>query len=266
MANHARERLAISTGLRRALARNEFSLRYQPIVGLESENTLAVESLLRWDHPQFGVLTPDRFVPMAEENGLIVETGCWVIRQACRDLVDLESTDGQPLQVSVNVSVRQLLDPQFGERVERILAEEGFPTERLVLEITESTALTDSPAISAAINRLKAMGVRLALDDFGTGYSSLAVAHGFPLDFLKIDKVFIQSADRSLARAIVAIAQSLGLRTVAEGIETEQQRIESLEIGCDLGQGYAFSEPLERQQLREWLAAQLNRRTSPTPR
>ncbi len=244
MVETARERLKIVNGLRIALQRNEFSLLYQPIVNLESSECVAVEALVRWEHPELGQLLPARFVHIAEESGLIVEIGHWVLQRGCDDIAALRTMDGKPLHLTVNVAVRQLLEPGFEQMLEATLVSAGFSADRLVLEITETTALDDSPAVLSAVSAVRALGVRLALDDFGTGYSSLAVVHGFPLDLIKIDKLFIRSGDLSLAKAIVVLAESLGLTTVAEGIEFAAQ-IEALRsMGCTLGQGYAFSRPI----------------------
>jgi diguanylate cyclase (GGDEF)-like protein len=253
MVDNAHERLMLVTGLRLAIERSEFSVRYQPIVDLSNRECVAVETLVRWDHPELGLLMPDRFVSVAEESGLIVEIGIWVLQRACTDIRDLKTKGGQPLRLSVNIAVRQLLDPSFVQRLRDVLAETDFEPSRLVLEITETAALIDEPAVRASVAEVQEMGVLLALDDFGTGYSSLAVAHGFPLDYLKIDKLFIQGGDMSLARAIVALAGSLGLIAVAEGIEEESQIVELIATGCQLGQGYAFSRPIHIAELHTFL-------------
>jgi diguanylate cyclase (GGDEF)-like protein len=254
MVENAHERLMLVTGLRQAIERSEFSVRYQPIVDLSNRECVAVETLVRWDHPELGLLMPDRFVSVAEDSGLIVEIGIWVLQQACLDVRDLQTRLGHPLRLSVNIAVRQLLDPGFVARLRDVLAHTNFDPSRLVLEITETAALIDEPAVRESVAEVQQMGVKLALDDFGTGYSSLAVAHGFPLDYLKIDKLFIQGGDMSLARAIVALAGSLGLIAVAEGIEEESQIVELIATGCQLGQGYAFSRPIQISDLRTFLA------------
>jgi diguanylate cyclase (GGDEF)-like protein len=244
MVETARERLKIVNGIRLALLRDEFALLYQPIVDLATNECVAVEALVRWEHPELGQLLPARFVRIAEESGLIVEIGRWVLRRGCEDIAALRTRDGTPLHLTVNVAVRQLLEPGFVQMLEATLASTGFSADRLVLEITETTALDDSPAVLSAVSSVRELGVRLALDDFGTGYSSLAVVHGFPLDLLKIDKLFIRSDDLSLAKAIVVLANSLGLTTVAEGIEGTAQMDALRSMGCNLGQGYAFSRPV----------------------
>ena len=253
MVESAHERLLLVTRLRQAIDNGEFSLRYQPIVELTTRQALSVETLLRWDHPELGLLMPDRFISIAEESGLIVEIGIWVLRRACLDIRDFLSESGSPLCLSVNIAVRQLMETDFVTRLQEVLAETDFSPERLVLEITESAALIDEESVRSAVADVQAMGIRLALDDFGTGYSSLAVAHGFPLDYLKIDKLFIQGGDMSLARAIVALAGSLGLVAIAEGIENEEQITELLHTGCELGQGYAFSRPMRIEELTSFM-------------
>lgn len=261
MVESAHERLLLVTRLRQAIDNGEFSLRYQPIVDLTTKETHSAETLLRWDHPELGLLLPDRFISIAEQSGLIVEIGIWVLRRACLDVRDLLSESGNPLCLNVNIAVRQLLEADFVTRLRAVLAEVGFSPQRLILEITESAALIDEESVRSAVAEVQAMGIRLALDDFGTGYSSLAVAHGFPLDYLKIDKLFIQGSDLSLARAIVALAGSLGLVAIAEGIENQDQIAELLKTGCELGQGYAFSRPLPIDEL----AVRLSSTTSFVP-
>ena len=257
MVDAARERLHIVNGLGLAVERGELSLRYQPIVDLATNESVGVEALVRWEHPELGLLTPDRFVPVAEESGLIIQIGRWVLERSCRDILELTTPRHQPLRLNVNVAVRQLLEPSFGEMLRSVLQMTNFPADRLVLEITETTALADSTMVKAAVAALKDLGVRLALDDFGTGYSSLAVVHGFPLDFVKIDKLFIRSCDLSLARAIVALADSLGLVAVAEGIEDDSQVDALRTMGCSLGQGYAFARPILIDQLPALIARRL---------
>lgn len=254
MVDAARERLRVATGLRQALERNEFVLRYQPIVDLKTMECVAVESLLRWDRGELGLLMPDRFISIAEESGLIVEIGRWALRQACRDVVGLTTPGGEPLSLAVNVAARQLLEPRFVVELGDALADSRMATDRLIVEFTETTALTDSPIVRGAARALHGHGVRLALDDFGTGYSSLAAIHGLPLDSVKIDKLFVSTDDLSLARAIVALAKSLGLTAVAEGIEHVGQRDALTAMGCDRAQGFAFSPAVPLNELPALLA------------
>ena len=254
MVDAARERLGMATGLRQALERNEFVLRYQPIVDLQTMECVAVESLLRWDRGELGLVMPDRFISLAEESGLIVEIGRWALRQACRDVVGLTTPGGEPLALAVNVAARQLLEPSFVVDLEGTLAEFRMSANRLTVEFTETTALTDSPIVRSTAIALHEHGVRLALDDFGTGYSSLAAIHGLPLDCVKIDKLFVSTDDLSLARAIVALSKSLGLTAVAEGIEHVGQREALTAMGCDQAQGFAFSPAVPLHELPALLA------------
>ena len=249
MVDAARERLGMATGLRQALERNEFVLRYQPIVDLQTMECVAVESLLRWDRSEHGLVLPNRFISLAEESGLIVEIGRWALLQACRDVVGLTTPGGEPLSLAVNVAARQLLEPSFVIELEAALAESRMSANRLTVEFTETTALTDSPIVRSTAIALHDHGVRLALDDFGTGYSSLAAIHGLPLDSVKIDKLFVSTDDLSLARAIVALSKSLGLTAVAEGIEHVGQREALTAMGCDRAQGFAFSPAVPLHEL-----------------
>lgn len=245
MDDEARERMQIVSGLRDAIRDEQFSLVYQPIINLPSNTTVALEALLRWEHHELGVLGPDRFIPMAEESGLIVSLGAWALRRACSDIGPLLSESGDPIALHVNVSPLQVGSADFTEMVIDALSASGMSPNRLVLEITEKTALSDSAIPAGNVESLRELGVKLALDDFGTGYSSLAAAHDFPLDLIKIDQLFVRAieagSDASLVRAILAMANSLGLLPVAEGIETAEQRQVLIDLGCNLGQGYLFS-------------------------
>jgi diguanylate cyclase (GGDEF)-like protein len=253
MDREARERLQIISGLRHAIARQQMQLAYQPIVDLETGEVIAVEALARWNHAELGRLGPDRFIPIAEESGLIVELGAWNIRQSCLDIVDLRTPAGDPIELHVNVSPEQFSFDGFVETVLSALETANLDPARLVLEITERTSMTESEQLTTNVEQLRQAGVRLALDDFGTGYSSLAAAHNFPLDLIKIDQLFVRSLghneDRSLVRAIVALADSLNLSSVAEGVETEAQRRALLDLGCKLGQGYLFSKAVSIEEL-----------------
>lgn len=245
------ERLELASDLRNALERGQLHVLYQPIVELESGELTGVEALVRWQHPTQDMSSPASFIPLAEETGLIVPIGRWVLGEACRQgrRWQLASPHGKALTVSVNVSARQLVDPCFARDVAAALAESQFPAERLILEITESTLMADSPDAVVRLHELKALGVRLAIDDFGTGYCSLSYLQRFPLDILKIDKTFIAQMtsngnDAALASTIVALATTLKLFTVAEGVEDAGQRAQLLALGCDHGQGFLFARPV----------------------
>jgi diguanylate cyclase (GGDEF)-like protein len=252
----ARQRLQIITGLRTAAERDEISVEYQPIIDLQTRTTVAVEALLRWKHSELGVLGPDRFIPLAEESGVIPSIGAWVLNRACRDVAPLVNEYGHPLELHVNVSPQQIEAQNFVSIVTNALTEANMAHPRLILEITEKTALADSEAVMKNVRELRALNIQLALDDFGTGYSSLAAAHNFPLDLIKIDQLFVRaidaSSEASLVRAILAMADSLGLAPVAEGIETEEQLQKLIQLGCPFGQGYLFSKALTLDNLHTW--------------
>jgi diguanylate cyclase (GGDEF)-like protein len=236
--------MAMERDLRHALDAGQLQLVFQPIVDLASGAALAAEALLRWSHPEHGAITPAEFIPIAEETGLIVPIGAWVLETACR-----AATRWDALPVTVNVSSVQLRSSEFVETVAAALQASGLSAERLIVEITESVLMDDLHGTAALLRELKALGVRIAIDDFGTGHSSLQYLQQLPLDMLKIPKPFIDGlagADGGdvLARAILDLGRSFGLAVIAEGIETERQRARLRELGCALGQGYLFARPL----------------------
>jgi diguanylate cyclase (GGDEF)-like protein len=238
-------------GLARAIQNGELFTVYQPLINLRTGRPTGAEALVRWQHPEDGVVGPDAFIGLAEETGLIVEIGSQVLRSACREAARWAAADpSQPLTITVNLSARQLADPAIVGTVTEALAEAGLDARRLVLEITETVLMQDREAAAATLWQLKALGVRIAIDDFGTGYSSLAYLRRFPIDMLKIAREFIDGLGRDehddvITRAIVELAGTLGLLTVAEGIETHDQQTIVTALGCDLGQGYLFSVPLD---------------------
>ena len=245
------ERLDLLADLRYAIERNELQLEYQPIVDLEFRRVSGLETLVRWDHPRRGRIPPADFIPIAEQSGLIVAIGRWVLLHACaharhwsRSLPEL-----LPVTVTVNLSARQLGDVNLIDDVANALRVAGLRRDQLVLELTESTLLANSEETVGILTGLKSLGVRLAIDDFGTGYSSLSYLRRFPVDVLKIDKSFVDGVDggpgaTALASAVIALGNSLGLRTVAEGIENEAQFAALSQLGCKFGQGFLFSHPL----------------------
>jgi diguanylate cyclase (GGDEF)-like protein/PAS domain S-box-containing protein len=257
-----RERLDLEAALRRAVERNELVLHYQPIVTLRSGAIYGVEALVRWEHPQYGRLLPQHFVPLAEETGLIVQLGAWVLGEACRQLHAWRRAHPRvPLAVSINISGRQLEGAGLADALRRALETSGVDPAMIVLEITESVLMQETAIVLERLRQLKALGVRLAIDDFGTGYSSLSYLQRFPIDILKIAKPFVeevgQGADRSaLARAIIGLGDTLRLDTIAEGIEMAQQRAALLELGCILGQGHHFWPALPAAGIDELLAAE----------
>ena len=256
-----RERLDLETALRAAIERHELTLFYQPIVNLQSGGIYGLEALLRWEHPQFGRLLPQHFIPLAEETGLIVQLGSWVLGEACRQLQVWRAAHPQlPLAVSINISGRQLQGSGLEAALRQTLTSSGVEPASVVLEITESVLMQQTDAILERLQQLKALGVRLAIDDFGTGYSSLSYLQRFPIDILKIAKPFVeevgQGADRSaLARAIVGLGDTLKLQTIAEGIERAEQRAALIELGCTLGQGHHFWPALSAAAIEELLSA-----------
>jgi diguanylate cyclase (GGDEF)-like protein/PAS domain S-box-containing protein len=243
------ERLALEADLRVALERGELKLHYQPTIDLRTSKIVGFEALVRWQHPTRGLMSPLDFIPIAEGTGLIVPLGRWVLTEACRQAVEWTAQGADPVKMSVNVSVRQFDRDDLAAVVAEVLAETGMPAGQLCLEMTESVLMTDTEENLAQLVRLKALGVTLAIDDFGTGYSSLAYLRRFPVDTLKIDRSFVerigeQSDDVALANTIVQLGRSLGMTTVAEGIEEYGQLAALRDMGCDYAQGYYFSRPV----------------------
>ncbi len=241
--------LALESALHHALARDELVLHYQPLVGLDAASIVAAEALLRWRHPDLGLVAPGQFIPLAEETGLIVPIGAWVLRSACRQLRRWHDAGAGELRMMVNISVRQFRDKDFVAMVAQALAESGVAPARLTLEVTESLLMDDSGRSLRQLERLRALGVRIAIDDFGTGYSSLGYLKNFPIDELKMDRLFIRDIDNNardaaLAAAIITLAHSLGLAVVAEGVETAAQLDILAAHGCDIVQGFHFSPPV----------------------
>ncbi|MBS1190388.1 MAG: domain S-box/diguanylate cyclase protein [Rhodocyclaceae bacterium] len=257
----ATERLDLESKLRQALSRNELALAYQPQFEARTRRVTGVEALLRWHHPVDGIISPARFVPIAEETGLIVAIGDWVLHNACREVKRWMDAGLPPLRVAVNVSARQLRRRDFCETVAGALADSGLPPEQLELEITESSVMENAEEAIGILQGLRRMGVTLAIDDFGTGYSSLAYLKLFPIDHLKIDRSFVADIehdlnDRAIALGTIALARSLGLNVIAEGVETEDQLELLRDNGCDEVQGYLLSQPLHGAAAFAFLHAQ----------
>ncbi|MRW88656.1 EAL domain-containing protein [Duganella sp. FT80W] len=254
------EKLVLLEGLRSALDEGQFRLVYQPKVDLHTGRVFGVEALVRWEHPEQGVIGPDRFIPLAEESGIIVALGEWVLRTACAQNRAWQDQGFAPLRISVNVSPRQFEEQLLVQRVQRALADSGLAAQWLELEVTEGVIMRDLQQAVAKMAQVRAMGVSLSIDDFGTGYSSLSALKSFPISTLKIDKSFVRDLGRSMgdeaiASSIIGLAHRLKLRVIAEGVETEQQRSFLRENGCDEMQGYLFSRPLPPEQLAQLLAA-----------
>jgi EAL domain-containing protein (putative c-di-GMP-specific phosphodiesterase class I) len=246
----AARKLTVANDLRRALVNNELRLVYQPQVRLADRRLIGIEALVRWQHPEQGLLPPSEFIAVAEQTHLIVPMGAWVLQEACRQLArwrdDYETV---PLKMCVNVSAVQLAHPGLLDVVAESLQATGIDPASLCLEITESVLMADADAGLEALLALKMLGVAIAVDDFGTGYSSLAYLSRFPIDLIKIDKGFVDPLGRgddragSIVRAVVELSRALGLTTLAEGVETEEQHADLMAIGCEAGQGYLFARP-----------------------
>ena len=252
------EKFLLQEELRNAVARSEFVLHYQPQVDLRTGRVFAVEALVRWKHPKLGMVPPIKFIPMAEETGLIVPIGDWVLREACRQNKAWQDAGLPPIVVSVNVSARQFRDKNLVARVVGALKDSGLDAKYLELEVTESLIMQDVDLAVATMEDLRGLGVQLSIDDFGTGYSSLSALKSFPVSRLKIDKSFIDGLladenDRAVASAIISLGQKLNLRVIAEGVETEAQAEFLRNINCDEMQGYLFSKPFPAQEIEELL-------------
>jgi diguanylate cyclase (GGDEF)-like protein len=260
-AMHARvlERLTLRGELRRAIDTGQFEVYFQPLVNLQTGDVSGIEALCRWNHPTRGFVQPDQFIPLAEETGLIVDIGQWVLAESCRRAVGFQALlpSTLPFRVGVNLSVRQLQHPDIVGEVRRALEESGLDPSTLVLEVTESVMMADAELAATRLHELRALGAHIALDDFGTGYSSLSHLHSFPIDVLKMDRSFLSSDTpvdaNGLAAAIVALGATLGLDVVAEGIERPDQLEALRALGCKTGQGYLIGRPMDAKATTRWL-------------
>jgi diguanylate cyclase (GGDEF)-like protein/PAS domain S-box-containing protein len=264
------ERFELIGDLRQALERGQFVVHYQPIVALTTGEITGLEALARWDHPARGIIPPTAFIPLAEETGLIIPIGRWVLEQACQQARQWQQQAGRRLSISVNLSVRQFQHPGLVGDVAGALRRANLEPGSLILEITESLLMHDSEATIAKLHELKGLGVRLAIDDFGTGYSSLSYLRRFPVDILKVDKSFVDAVasdpeDSALARAIIKLGHTLHLQTVAEGIEAPEQAGHLRTLQCDLGQGYYFAKPLDADAVSALLQGQGSAASATTP-
>jgi diguanylate cyclase (GGDEF)-like protein len=259
MQTTSRDRLTLEMDLADALERHQLFLLYQPTFDLRSESVIGVEALIRWRHPTRGVISPVEFIPIAEQSGLIVPIGRWVLQEACRQ-ASTWHRHGHRIDMSVNVSARQLDDDELIEDVRHVLQESGLDPAALTLEVTETTLMRDADATAKRLRLLKELGVRIAIDDFGTGYSSLAYLRQFPADALKIDRSFIggiatSKASAALIHTLVQLGKALEIETLAEGIE-DQAQLETLQRErCDQGQGFLFSRPLDANAVESFLNA-----------
>jgi len=260
MRSRVRARARTESDLHRAIEEREFRLLYQPQVDLRSGHIVGLEALLRWDHPERGVVEPSEFLWLAEETGLITKIGEFALRQACLQARAWGAHNGSPLQVSVNLSARQHRDPGLVDLVERILTETRTEPATLCLEITESVVVNDADSAGATLRALKDLGVKLSIDEFGTGHSSLGSLKRIPLDMLKVDSSFVSglgtdTEDAAIVTAIINLAHSLGLATVADGVETKEQVDELRTLGCDVGQGFYFARPRPSDAIAELLGS-----------
>jgi len=262
MHDRAVERLQLESALRSAIERGELMVYYQPIIELRTRAVLGFEALARWRHPSFGYVAPIRFIPLAEETGLIGEIGAWVLTEAAKQASRLAQMfpERAPLSMHVNMSVRQMQqDPTLLERVDQALSVSQLPAELLTIEITESVIMEESEKGERLLNALRGRGIRVCMDDFGTGYSSLSYLHRFRVDSLKIDISFVRnltdphSGRGEIVRTILSLASTLGLSVVAEGIETKEQLARLIELGCAKGQGFLFSPPVDAASIEALL-------------
>jgi diguanylate cyclase (GGDEF)-like protein/PAS domain S-box-containing protein len=257
----ASKRLRLENEMRPALERGEFCLYYQPIIELESHRIKGFEALVRWEHPVRGLISPNDFIPVAEETGFIVALGEWVLRESCRQLREWQTQTeaNSDWTISVNLSCKQFLQIDLAETVAAILSETRLSPKHLHLEVTESNVMEDNKAAIEIMTRLQTLGVKISIDDFGTGYSSLSHLHHLPIDYLKIDRSFISEMlehhkNAEIVRTILMLAEGLGIEVIAEGIETEAQFEQLVNLNCKHGQGYLFSAPLEARKMQKWFA------------
>ena len=255
---HAVSRLRLENDLRHAIEQQEFCVYYQPILSLESGRLSGFEALVRWQHPERGLVSPADFIPIAEETGLIMPIGWWVLEEACRQMRDwqTQSHSHRSLTLSVNLSSKQVAQPDLVEHVEQILQKTEFDPYCLKLEITESVVMENAEAAAVMFKRLRSLGVQLSIDDFGTGYSSLSYLHRFAVNYLKIDRSFVSKMAESnenyeIVRTIVMLAKKLGMEVIAEGIETEEQLVKLMNLKCEYGQGFLFSKPVAGETAQE---------------
>ncbi|MBD3882446.1 EAL domain-containing protein [Phormidium tenue FACHB-886] len=255
--------LQLETDLRRAIERNEFQVNYQPIVSLRTQRISGFEALLRWQHPTRGWIPPSEFIPVAEETGLIIPIGWWIMRESCRQTQAWQQqfANSKSLTINVNLSGKQF-SSVLAQQISKILQETGLNPHQLKLEITESLLMENAETAVETLTELQKLGVQLAIDDFGTGYSSLSYLHRFPIDTLKVDRSFIQKIDSdgeqlAIVRTIITLAWNLGMEVVAEGVETAKQVAQLKALRCEYAQGYLFAKPLTPEAAEQYLVAEL---------
>jgi EAL domain-containing protein (putative c-di-GMP-specific phosphodiesterase class I) len=261
MHTHAVYLLQMENDLRRALDREEFCVYYQPIVALGTGHLAGFEALIRWNHPERGFVNPSDFIPLAEDTGLIVPIGQWILKRACQQLAkwQWQSASNRNLFISVNLSGKQVAQADLVEKIQETLSQTNLEAKHLKLEITESAVMDNSDMAVRLLKELKALGVQLSIDDFGTGYSSLGYLHRFPVNTLKIDRSFVgrigEAAENiEIVRTIVSLAENMGMEVVAEGVETLSQLTQLRNLNCKFGQGYLFSRPVDADSVTGWIA------------
>lgn len=258
----ALDTLDLTRQLESAIQNDQFELRYQPLIDVRDGSMYGVEALIRWNHPERGLLKPTEFVSLAEETGLIVAIGSWVLRQACTEFRQMQSRN-RDLLLSVNVSSVQLDDPAFISLLADIIRQTGIDPHSLQLEITESIFLSDSLRIGALFHAIRTLGVTIAFDDFGTGYSSLSYLAKYPVDVVKIDQYFVQRmglghVNMEIVHLIVHLAHTIGMKVTAEGVETQEQADLLSRLGCNIAQGFLYSRPVSLQTIIAMLACEAN--------
>jgi EAL domain-containing protein (putative c-di-GMP-specific phosphodiesterase class I) len=246
--------------LHRAIERGELRLFFQPIISLTDACCIGAEALVRWQHPERGLVTPAEFIPLAEDTGLIVPLGAWVLEEAAAQAARWQLDHSGDFLVSINLSARQLAQPDLADQMAQVIGQSGAHASNLCLEITETAFMEDAEAVMSVIERVRALGVRFAIDDFGTGYSSLGYLKRFAVDSVKIDRAFVNgladdAGDLAIVTAVVGLAHALGLRVVAEGVETEAQLTKLVALGCDEAQGYYFAPPQPAADLHPIVSA-----------
>jgi EAL domain-containing protein (putative c-di-GMP-specific phosphodiesterase class I) len=260
MGSRSSERLQIEADLRKGIDRDELEVHYQPFYSLDQQRIVGAEALVRWRHPTQGLISPMSFIPMAEETGLILPLGRYVLDQACRQVRSIRDRLNVDLPISVNLSPRQFQESGLLSQIGAALDTNGLPSELLIFEITETTVMADVSGAREVMKKLNRLGARLAIDDFGTGHSSLAYLKQFPVHEVKVDRAFIQGVaespvDLAIVRAIIDLANAMGLAAVAEGVETRDQVTELTLLGCPVAQGFYFSQPLRAEEFDELLTA-----------